>query len=198
MKKYNIKEQLEKDVKAICFNRGRIAGSKGSEKSREYLLGRMREIELVPYSSQKEIYIPYNPGDGNRFHNLVGVLKGKNPELSPVLIGAHYDSLLEAECADDNAAAVAIALSAAEALQSKNLDRDVVVALFDAEEPPYFLGASMGSTRFFEDATDKRGFNAAVIMDLVGHDVPMTAPLPGNIPETIKRLLFITGAESAP
>lgn len=29
--------------------------------------------------------------------------------------------------------------------------RDVIIAFFDAEEPPYFLGAEMGSTRLLVD-----------------------------------------------
>lgn len=35
------------------------------------------------------------------------------------------------------------------------------------EEPPYFHSA-MGSMRFYEDQTDRRGIHAAVVMDLLG------------------------------
>jgi Zn-dependent M28 family amino/carboxypeptidase len=48
------------------------------------------------------------------FCNLAGVIPGSNPHLAPLLVGAHYDSVIAAPCADDNAAAVAIAFSAAE------------------------------------------------------------------------------------
>ena len=42
---------------------------------------------------------------------MVGVVKGRSRSpLAPVLVGAHYDSVIAAPCADDNAAAVAIAL----------------------------------------------------------------------------------------
>ena len=50
--------------------------------------------------------------------NLVGVIPGADRRLSPVLIGAHYDSVIAAPSADDNAAAVAIALSAVGALRA--------------------------------------------------------------------------------
>jgi hypothetical protein len=190
--------QLEKDVMAICFPEGRRAGSRGSDRAREYLLGRMHDLGLVPYGGNKDIDLPYKTSYGMTFHNLIGVLKGKNSALAPVLIGAHYDSPIDAPCADDNAAAVAITLSAAERIKTKDIERDFVIAIFDAEEAPYFSSSDMGSVRFFENSDDKRGFNAAAIMDLVGHDVPAPRGLPEEIADTIGRLLFMTGAESAP
>jgi hypothetical protein len=39
---------------------------------------------------------------GPSFCNLVGVIKGRNPRLAPILVGAHYDSAIAAPCADDN------------------------------------------------------------------------------------------------
>lgn len=193
-----LREQLEKDVNGICFAGGRRAGSEGSGKAREYLLGRMRGLGLVPYGGHKDMDLPYRTSGGMIFHNLVGVLKGKNPKLAPVLIGAHYDSPIDAPCADDNAAAVAIAMSTVERLKAKDTDRDFVLAIFDAEEPPHFCNSAMGSIRFFKDAADNRGFNAAIIMDLVGHDVPAPGGLPRKIADTVRSLLFMTGAESAP
>ena len=108
-----LKGQLEKDVRAICFPEGRRAGSRGSRKAREYLLGRMHGLGLVPYGGNKDMNLPYRTSDGMTFHNLIGVLKGRNSALAPVLIGAHYDSPVDAPCADDNAAAVADCCNAA-------------------------------------------------------------------------------------
>jgi hypothetical protein len=53
--------------------------------------------------------LSYKSG-GNTFSNLVAVLPGKDRNLKPILVGAHYDSVISSFCADDNAAAVAIAL----------------------------------------------------------------------------------------
>lgn len=100
---------------------------------------------------------PYTVGSQS-FCNLIGVVRGRNPHLAPLLVGAHYDSAIAAPCADDNAAAVAIALAIAEPVAaSHRLERDLVVALFDAEEPPYFCSPAMGSRRFWED---QRGHQA--------------------------------------
>jgi hypothetical protein len=67
-------------------------------------------------------------------------------------------------------------------------DRPVVVAFFDAEEPPYFQTSTMGSIRFYQD--QRTGpVHSAIILDLVGHDVPVNG---------LENLLFITGSESDP
>ena len=70
----------------------------------------------------------------------------------------------------------------------------------------------MGSIRFYEDQMDERGLHAALVMDLVGHDVvlPVGQVLRslGIVPSILhgvelklprlRNLLFITGAESHP
>jgi hypothetical protein len=93
----------------------------------------------------------------------------------------------------------------------------VIIAMFDAEEPPYFQSRCMGSFRFCEDQLEDKGVHAAIIMDLVGHDVvvPFGYLGTGRVVGTLERmfpklenweipvpivkdLLFITGAESHP
>jgi hypothetical protein len=169
-------------------------GSPGHAAARDYLLGRLQQLDLAPYRPDS-LDLPYRAGR-REFHNLAGVVPGTDRARRPLLIGAHYDSVDTACFADDNAAAVAIALSAAEVLSTARLSRDVVIALFDAEEPPHFLSPSMGSTRFYEDQRLPAGFDGALIMDLVGHDVSLgNLPLPGV---RAADLLFVTGAESHP
>ena len=179
---------LRGDVEAIALPEGRMIGSAGHVRARAYLERRLAEIGLVPYRSDFELAYR-NIRAGVESYNLVGVVPGIDRTLKPVLIGAHYDSII-APSADDNAAAVAIALSAATELKRSARARDIVIALFDAEEPPYFLGQDMGSIRFCEDQADARGFHGAIIMDLVGHDFAL--PLPG-----LANLLVATGIESS-
>ena len=118
----------------------------------------------------------------------MGLVPGKNPDLDLVLLGAHYDTCGPSPGAGDNAAAVAVLLSAASQLIEHPADRDVILAFFDAEEPPFFLEPTMGSIRFYEDQRRER-IHCAVVMDLVGHDVPIHG---------LEDLLFITGMESDP
>ena len=205
-------EQLELDVEALCPAGGRFIGTPEHDRAREYIVQRLTESGVAPYQGSFEH--PYRC-ENETMVNIAGVIPAEAPDGRPVLIGAHYDSVIPSPCADDNAAAVAITLAAAEALLKTELRRDVIVAVFDAEEPPHFLGESMGSVRFYEDHLAAHGVEAAIIMDLVGHDVlvrdvyvkglgPLER-LAGLLPKQnghdiafprLKDMLFVMGAES--
>ena len=206
---------LKEDVQRLALADGRMVGTPGHETARRYLIERFRELGLVPYVGDS-FCLSYS-GTAQEFTNLVGVVRGRDSASPPVLVGAHYDSVIAAPCADDNAAAVAIALGAAGALRERNLERDVVIALFDAEEPPYFLGENMGSVRFHDVQMRDEGIHATIIMDLVGHDMlvpfrslevhPLASALGRMCPgfktrdlalPVIRDFLFVTGAESHP
>ena len=192
--------QLRADVAALATPAGRMVGSPGHAVARRFLCPRMAELQLEQYGGAPDYPLRYEQG-GQEFFNLVGVLPGVDRKARPILLGAHYDSVIDAPCADDNAAAVAITLAMAELLREARPARDVIVAFFDAEEPPYFLSQAMGSVRFVLDQMDARGVGCALIQDLTGHeiDVPfLPAPIAGALLPRIKNLLFMTGAESHP
>ncbi|MDB4719273.1 M28 family peptidase [Akkermansiaceae bacterium] len=195
--------QLEKDVRELCLSCGRRVGTKGHELAEQWVEKRLQEIGCIPYRSDS-FSLPYQV-EGIGFKNFAGVIPGKNRNLSPVLIGAHYDSVIDAPCADDNGASVAISLAVADAItQSGGLERDLIVAIFDAEEPPYFQGECMGSIRFYQDQIDDRGIHFAVISDLVGHDITFPKSVTKRLPAAklltspFAPLTFMTGAESHP
>ena len=166
--------------------------------------GLHRRYGVVPFWDSS-FRLPYRQSNQD-FVNLVGIIPGTGGG-TPLLVGAHYDSVIEAPCADDNAAAVAIALEVGRTVGQKPLERDLVIAIFDAEEPSPFQGTTMGSSNFYQKQTEGRGFHAAVVMDLVGHDVPLGPErigamlgLKSSIPELpdLRDLVFVTGAESHP
>lgn len=205
---------LERDVRAIALDKGRRVGTKGHAIVEKYLEDRLEQIGCEPYSGNS-FRLPYEVY-GENFTNIVGVIPGKDRTKKPLLIGAHYDSVIDAPCADDNAAAVAIALANAElAASTRNLKRDLVVAIFDAEEPPYFQSEAMGSNRFYEDQMKPEGVHGALVMDLVGHDICLPGEYLGMVPGVgsvlgkmpgisdkdinvpfLSNLLFVTGTES--
>ncbi len=194
---------LENDVRSLCLPEGRMVGTAGHATAEVWVARRLAEIGCQPYRGDS-FALPYHV-HGQDFINFAGIIPGANRDLAPVLIGAHYDSVIEAPCADDNGSAVAITLSVGEAVaQSGGLERDLLVAIFDAEEPPYFLSSAMGSNRFYEDQLDDRGVHFALISDLVGHDVDLPLDLPGDLPAGVdlagelRPLTFGTGAESHP
>ena len=141
------------------------------------------------------------------FTNLVGVIPGKDRSLPPLLLGAHYDSVINAPCADDNATSVALNLAIAEEFQHRSKDdplqRDLIIALFDAEEPPYFNTTAMGSTRFHEDHCAGLDFAGVIVSDLIGHDLNLrdlgiTTPGAGILQHRMGKTIFLLGAESDP
>ncbi len=175
---------LKQDVAALATAQGRMVGTRGHDVARDYIVARLERIGVQPYSSNS-LMLPYDYG-GERFVNVVGQILGQNADLPPILLGVHYDTCGPYPGADDNAAAVAVMLAAAEKLNKSQLDRTAILAFFDAEEPPFFLGPSMGSIRFYQNQRLEE-IHCAIIMDLVGHDVPV----PG-----LEDLVFITGMES--
>jgi len=183
---------LKADVEGICFPRGRMVGSPGHRKARAYLAARLEEAGCIPFRGDS-FELPYQR-KGKSFCNLVGVVRGKNSRLAPLLVGAHYDSAIAAPCADDNAAAVAIALAVTRiAALGEVLRRDLIVAIFDAEEQPYYQTGSMGSQRFWHDQRGGRLIHSAIIMDLVGHDVSVHSSLVSHLPRVASVLSKIPG-----
>ena len=134
------------------------------------------------------------------FTNLVGVIKGSDRSLPPILLGAHYDSVIDAPCVDDNATSVAHNLVLANHYALQPLKRDLIIAFFDSEEPPFYLGRTMGSRRFCEDYCNEIEFAAVIVTDLVGHDAePDDLGLPkamGLVIPHMKKLLAVMGSES--
>jgi len=179
-------DRIMADVLALTANGGRNVGSSGHKRARDFIVARLAELGASRYSGDSFLQ-PYGP-EVSRFSNIIGTIPGTDPAQAPILLGAHFDTCGDFPGADDNAAAVAILLGVAEILSRQVRDRSVVLAFFDAEEPPYFQTSTMGSIRFYED--QRTGpVHAAIILDLVGHDVPV---------EGLENLLFITGAESDP
>jgi hypothetical protein len=199
--------RLKQLVVALARPEGRMVGSRGHDRAVEYLVQMLSAIGCEPY--QGNDYALSYKRRGKTFHNIIGVVPGTHRRKKPVLIGAHYDSVIAAPCADDNAAAVVIALEVARMLHQTPPVRDTIIALFDAEEPPYYETQSMGSIRFYKDQLKPQGVCSAIIMDLVGHDLQIPIGMPGKghlgplssmgIPVPfLRNALFITGAESHP
>ena len=197
-------QNLHKHTQALAHPLGRRVGKPGHDVAREYLLKQIKQIGLKPFhgSSYELTYEFPHPNNGKhqKFTNLVGVIHGRDRSLPPILLGAHYDSVIDAPCVDDNATSVAhnIVLAGHYALQP--LQRDLIIAFFDAEEPPFFLGKAMGSRRFCEDYCGNINFAAVIITDLVGHDatdcdLPIPASIKSMFPH-LQKLVAVMGAET--
>ncbi|NQV30028.1 MAG: M28 family peptidase [Candidatus Marinimicrobia bacterium] len=179
-----MQNRLLKDVEKLAFPGTRKVGSQGHSLAIEYLVSRMTESGLIPYSGS-DFKLPYQV-ELTDYVNLAGILPGLDTRLSPILLVAHYDTCGDQPGADDNAAAIAIWLSVLESLKRISRQRDIIFLFPDAEEPPRFLSEHMGSINFYKTQL-KGDLHAGLVLDLVGHDVPLSG---------MEELLFIFGAES--
>lgn len=197
-------ERLTKHSQALALPLGRRVGQPGHDVARQYLLKQMKRIGLLPFrgDSFELTYELPHPNDRalTKFSNLVGVISGRDHSLPPILLGAHYDSVIDAPCVDDNATSVAHNILLADHFSLNPLERDLIIAFFDAEEPPHYLGQTMGSRRFVEDYCSDIRFAAAIITDLVGHDTTdCDLPIPSAAKKLLphlRNLIAVMGAET--
>lgn len=182
---------IRRDTEKLSIPKGRRVNQPGHEIALQYLKKRMKEIGLLPFKNNN-FCLPYR----DQFTNLAGVIPGRNSSALPVLMGAHYDSAIDAPCSDDNAISVALILNISEILIRKPPERNTIVAFFDAEEKPYFLTENMGSTRFCNDHCNDIDFACVVILDMIGHDFQVGIPPVDLLIPGIRQMLFILGSES--
>ena len=167
---------------------GRAPGTPGSAKARAAIVAELKRCGVTP-----AIGVSFEqPTDGPAI-NLIGHLPGRDPARH-VLLSAHYDHLgihggEIMNGADDNAAAVGSVLAVAcELARSGPRAATVIVALWDAEEPPHFLTDRMGSRWFVAHPhVPLSSIEAAVVLDLVGAGLWPGSPLH-----------FALGAETSP
>jgi hypothetical protein len=175
-------------VEALCSEEcaGRGVGTAGGVAARRIVRDALRDAGLDP----DEQPIPKNGGA-----NVLATIPGEIDRW--VLVAAHYDHLgvIDGRVfpgADDNAAAIAILVELARAFVAKPSEgKGLIVAAFDAEEPPYFMTKAMGSEHFARHPTvplDR--IDLMVCMDLVGHALGPEG-LPGDVRDTV----FALGAE---
>jgi hypothetical protein len=174
-------------VEALCSPEcaGRATGTEGGRKAMALVERALTEAGL----SVERQRVPACDGV-----NLLAKL-GHGPRW--VIVAAHYDHLGKAgrdlfRGADDNAAAVAILIEVARGLAARPpKGRSVLIAAFDAEEPPHFLTDAMGSSHFCaQPPFPLESVDLMVCMDLVGHAIG-----PAGLPDAVRKSLFVLGAE---
>ena len=170
----------------VCLPRN--PGTPGGAAARDFLHARIEGLGLTPAGTEGFAQ-PIPPIDGT---NLLATIPGRSGRT--VLLAAHYDACGTLNPgADDNAAAVAIVLAVAEQLAKRSLERTVLIALFDSEEPPYFLTPNMGSQWFVDHPTvPLDSIETMIALDLVGHALG-----PVGLPDEVRNSVFVLGAEKS-
>jgi hypothetical protein len=153
---------------------GRDNGSPGGEAARAAIIAGLQAYGLHP------------AGDAGGFEqvlprgaNVLARVPGRDPARAGehVVLAAHYDHIGVVDGvvfpgADDNASGVAVALAVARRLAADPPARSVLLAAFDAEEPPDYRTPTMGSNHFLARPTLPREQLVAVVcLDLMGGDL---------------------------
>ena len=123
---------------------------------------------------------------GRRFNNVVGLVRGRDPQLPTLLVGAHFDSVPGSPGADDNASGVAVMLEVARLAARTRPQRSLEFVGFNLEERQDVRGNfRVGSSRFAEQArAEGRLYAGALVLEMVGY----TDDRPGS--QTVPPLIF--------
>ena len=101
--------------------------------------------------------------------NLIAAIPGSQPELPPILVCAHYDSVAGSPGADDNASGVAALLECARVLSGATLRRTVEFAALDMEEGQPVEGALLGGRALAEEAKRGRRYEGVYNLEMIGY-----------------------------
>ncbi|SLM47524.1 Peptidase M28 [Nitrospira japonica] len=137
---------------------------------------------------------------GRTFDNILAacVERRERQAAAPLLIGAHYDTVVGSPGADDNASGLVVLLELADALRKVQLPRPVWLAAFNLEEE-----GLLGSKTFADELRRaKQPFGGAIILECVGYAVNKEGSQrkPPGIPiavPTVGNFLGIVGNEAS-
>jgi Zn-dependent M28 family amino/carboxypeptidase len=119
---------------------GRRTGSAGAEKTKSYIISKLKSFKILPYNGNFEQPFSFKAREKEYDAvNVIGYIEGYEHPEKYIIISAHYDhegikngNLYNG--ADDNASGIGALLAFAEYFQKNRPDHSVIIAAFDAEE----------------------------------------------------------------
>jgi len=137
-------QQLLHDVNVLAADdmEGRLAGSPGGAKAREYVLRRFREAGVQPIDGNYErpfTFVTSRSSETRKGVNIIGTIRGTRAPAEFVVVTAHYDHIgvrngQVFNGADDNATGVAVLLAVAAHFGRTAPEHSLLIAALDAEE----------------------------------------------------------------
>ena len=124
---------------------------------------------------------------GRRYQNILAVKPPSdgvtNEQMAPLIIGAHYDTVVGSPGADDNASALAVLLEAAWQLRSLPTSRPVWITAFCLEEQ-----GLLGSQAFVSKLKESgQAIAGAIVLECVGYtnQIPGSQRIPTGVPMAV-------------
>ncbi len=144
------------------------------EKTADYIT-----TELTSYG-YKVLFQKYR-FKGNTYKNIIAEIRGEKAPEKIIVIGAHYDTVMETPGADDNASGIAGLLELARLFNNHSLHRTVRFIAFALEEPPAFRSKFMGSYVYAGDLKEKgEDIEGMICLEMIGYftDMPESQYFP--------------------
>ena len=143
--------------------------------------------------------------DRRECHNLIVERTGKKAPDEIVVIGAHYDSAINAPGANDNGSGTAALLELTNQFSKRETDRTLRMVFFVNEEPPHFQTQAMGSMVYARRCKERKDNIVAVLsLETIGYysdeenSQHYPPPLGVVFPNTGNFVGFVGNVESGP
>ena len=101
--------------------------------------------------------------------NIIATMPGTEPELAPLMLCAHYDSVKDSPGADDNASGVAALLECARVLSDQTLRRTIDFISFDMEEAQPETSGLQGSAALAKEVKHGTHYAGVYNLEMVGY-----------------------------
>ncbi len=135
-----IEEQTRRDVKILAIDIGdrNVFAPKKLKQASDWISSEFEKCQLDVIRQTFEV----NKQDCD---NIIAEMKGSVAPEEILVVGAHYDSVMDCPAANDNGSGVAGMLAIARELSKKEFEKTIRFVAFVNEEPPHFHTENMGS-----------------------------------------------------
>lgn len=125
----------------------------------EQIMSQTNNLSVQKYSLNEKI-----------FNNLIVEKTGHERPEEIIIIGAHYDTVINSPGADDNASGIACLLELIRMLHNYNSHRTLRFVAFTLEEPPSFGTEQMGSDVYAKSCKDKNeNIVGMIALEMLGY-----------------------------
>ncbi|MBC7852487.1 MAG: M28 family peptidase [Pirellulaceae bacterium] len=165
-----------------------------------------KSLEDAGYKVERQQY-EVRAMAGAKVANLIAEISGGDKKQEVVVIGGHYDSVVDCPGANDNGSGTAATLALARAFAKKKPARTLRFVLFVNEEPPWFQTKDMGSLVYAKRCKErKENITAMLSLETIGYysdekgsqKFDSLPPLRLLYPDTGNFIAFVADVKSGP
>lgn len=152
-------DRLRRHVQALIGERHPQSSPAGLQRAADYL---SKSFQALGFKVTEHAFA----AQGGTFHNVVATLPGATASgAAPLIVAAHYDTVLGSPGADDNASGLAVLLETAARLSRTARPRELRCIAFGLEEDNL-----LGSRAYVADLRKARQeIHGAIVLECVGY-----------------------------